>query len=70
VVEVDGHSFEALVPALGAARARRAERPLAVLAHTVKGRGVSYMEAGVGWHHNVPKGAEREAARRELYGDD
>jgi transketolase len=66
VVEVDGHSFEHLVPALLALRERRAGRPAMLLAQTVKGRGVSFMEAGVGWHHNVPRGVDCEVARREL----
>lgn len=66
VVAVDGHAFEDLVPAFTGAGRRTSNRPLAVIAKTVKGKGVSFMEATVGWHHNVPQGDQRELARREL----
>jgi transketolase len=69
VVETDGHALEALVPLLAAARARRSTRPLVVVASTVKGKGVSFMETSLDWHHAVPRGADREAARRQLYAD-
>lgn len=63
VREVDGHSFGEL----GAAFATGgAGRPLAVVANTVKGKGVSYMEKVLKWHHSVPSAAELETARGEL----
>ena len=46
VEEVDGHDPAALLPALQPAR----ERPTCVIAHTVKGKGVSFMEEHIGWH--------------------
>lgn len=63
VVEVDGHDHEALLSALSA---QPDERPLAVLAHTVKGKGVSFMEGQVLWHYRSPQGAELDAALEEL----
>ena len=64
VVDVDGHDPAALIEAL-AQRPGRA-KPLCVIAHTVKGKGVSYMEDQVGWHHGVPTQAQLDQAMKEL----
>jgi transketolase len=62
-VRVDGHDHEALRSAF----AERAEnRPTCIVADTVKGRGVSFMENQVLWHYRAPKGEEYVAAMREL----
>lgn len=65
VVEVDGHDHAALEPAL---RARTATdgKPTCVIAHTVKGKGVSFMENTVLWHYRTARGDEFAAAEREL----
>ena len=60
---VDGHSHAALFDAL---TAQRSGRPLAIIANTVKGRGVSFMENGVEWHHKVPSAAQYTSAVQEL----
>jgi transketolase len=60
---IDGHSYEALLDVLGRAPG---ERPRAVIANTIKGKGVSFMENGVEWHHKVPSAAQVEAAMKEL----
>lgn len=66
-VEVlDGHSFEDLHRAFSGLRNRSSEKPLAVIAQTVKGKGVSFMEREIKWHHGVPSGIELQTARREL----
>ncbi len=65
-VSVDGHRFEEILPVLGGARARRTGRPLVVLADTVKGKGISFMEGKIGWHHGVPTGDLIARARWEL----
>lgn len=65
VCEVDGHDHEALSSAL-LPRSADVTRPLCVLAHTVKGRGVSFMENSVLWHYRTPQGDEYAAACREL----
>lgn len=49
-IEVDGHDFSRLLPVLDIPRDRRSARPRAVIARTVKGRGVSFMENVRGWH--------------------
>jgi transketolase len=64
VIQVDGHDHEALRRAF--AEASRGERPTCILADTVKGRGVSFMEDQVLWHYRIPQGEELEAALREL----
>jgi len=64
VREVDGHDLAALTAALSAPLA--AGRPGAVLARTVKGRGVSFMEDNPRWHHAVPDDAEFARALQEL----
>jgi len=67
VVDVDGHNIEALVRAFAAAP-RTAGRPTCVIARTLKGRGVSFIEGRVEWHHRVPTDAELAAAVAELDG--
>jgi transketolase len=63
---VDGHSFEALLDAFMDVRERNSRRPLMIIAKTVKGKGVSFMEGDLHWHHNVPKGDRLVKARSEL----
>src|SRR6266850_7283470 len=58
---IDGHDLGAIDAAL--ARARRAEGPTVIVARTVKGRGVSFLENEEGWHG---KALDREQARRAL----
>jgi transketolase len=65
VEEVDGHDCSQLYDVLSADPAGR-ERPLCVIARTTKGRGVSFMEHQVGWHHGVPNQAQYEQAMKEL----
>jgi len=66
VVTVNGHSFEELLSVFGDFRLRRSDKPLMIIAETIKGKGVSFMERNPGWHHSVPKGEQLEIARREL----
>jgi transketolase len=65
VREADGHDHAALTVALSV-RADDESRPLVVLAHTTKGKGVSFMENSVLWHYRTPQGDEYAAACREL----
>jgi transketolase len=60
---VDGHSISALTEVLGQSTAGR---PTCVIAQTVKGKGVSFMENVVKWHHGVPSEAELSQALHEL----
>ena len=63
VVPVDGHSHAELLEALTASHR---ERPRVVIANTIKGKGISFMENGVEWHHKVPSAVQYEAALKEL----
>ena len=65
-VEVDGHDIPALVEALAAAKADRAAKPHVLIARTVKGKGVSFMENQAGWHGKAPNAEQTEAALAEL----
>ncbi|MGW4956334.1 transketolase [Nonomuraea sp. NPDC004186] len=63
VREVDGHDHLALLQAMSGSSTGR---PVAVIAHTIKGKGVSFMEDRVEWHHKVPSPDQVEAALAEL----
>lgn len=60
--EVDGHDMGAL----GNALLPGADRPVAVICHTVKGKGVSFMQDDNNWHYRIPTADEAAAACREL----
>lgn len=62
---VDGHDHAALTAALESAEPGR---PTVVIADTIKGRGVSFMENVASWHHGVPDDAQYAEALRELDG--
>ena len=62
--EIDGHDLDAIEAALGAPVTPG--RPKAILAHTVKGKGVSFMEGQVGWHGKAPNEEQRQQALKEL----
>lgn len=65
VVEVDGHDHDAVATVLGAIPAK-VGYPTVVLAHTTKGKGVSFMENSVLWHYRTARGEEFEKALAEL----
>ncbi|MBC5734695.1 transketolase [Flavonifractor sp. DFI.6.63] len=65
VQSVDGHDFDALERAFAAAAACR-EKPTVLLARTVKGKGVSFMENDAGWHGKAPNDEQYEKAHAEL----
>ena len=65
VCEVDGHNHDDLYQALGTVVGARTG-PFCVLAHTVKGKGVSFMENSVLWHYRSPQDEEYLAACEEL----
>ncbi|NPD32543.1 transketolase [Eggerthellaceae bacterium zg-997] len=70
VSEVDGHDIAAVLDALTRAKAARAGRPSAIVAHTVKGKGVSFMENQAGWHGKAPNAEQLACALNELGFDD
>lgn len=65
VRHVDGNDIPALVEVLEATPFEQG-KPSLILAHTVKGSGVSFMENQVNWHHHVPTDDELERALAEL----
>jgi transketolase len=65
-LEVDGHDFAQVIPALEIARAGREGKPTAIVAHTIKGKGVSFMENNPEWHGIAPKPEQVSAALKEL----
>jgi transketolase len=64
VAEVDGHEHEQLRNAL--IKARRNNKPTAIILNTVKGKGVSFMENSVAWHYRSPSDEELQNALQEL----
>ncbi|HXZ44474.1 MAG TPA: transketolase [archaeon] len=65
VIECDGHDFDQLIPACEAAKGTKG-RPTCVIAHTTKGKGVSFMEGDYNWHAKVPSDEELAKAMTEL----
>ncbi len=63
--EIDGHDMAALTDIMGRPR-KRTGKPVAVVAHTVKGKGVSFMEDDNNWHYRIPNADELAAAYLEL----
>ena len=65
VISCDGHDYQAIEAAFEAAKAVKGQ-PTVILAHTVKGKGVSFMENNAGWHGKAPNAEQYEQARAEL----
>jgi transketolase len=65
VVDIDGHNMEEIVEALEGAMAFKGV-PTMIIAHTIKGKGVSYMENVVEWHGKAPCKEEAEQALEEI----
>jgi transketolase len=65
VLEIDGHDAEQIMGALEQAKAHRG-RPTLIWAHTVKGKGVSFMENNVAWHGMAPNAEQTAKALAEL----
>lgn len=64
-IEVNGHNVDELVKALS----KRGDKPLCVVAHTIKGKGVSFAEGQREWHHHTLSEAEYSQARKEVEDD-
>ena len=65
VRHVEGHNFGAMVETFNQVPFRR-QKPSLVIAHTIKGKGVSYMEGVKKWHHGVPDDAQFQQAMQDL----
>ncbi|MEG1428031.1 MAG: transketolase, partial [Oscillospiraceae bacterium] len=66
VFSIDGHSFDEMEMAFAKARTLKG-KPTAIIAKTVKGQGVSYMENNVNWHGAAPNAEQYEIAMGELH---
>ena len=65
VINIDGNDFDQIDAAFKEAKATK-RMPTAIIAHTVKGKGVSFMENNVGWHGKAPNDEEYAIAMEEL----
>lgn len=65
VVEVDGHDFDALLGAFSYAKTIK-DKPTMIIANTIKGKGVSFMENDIIWHGKAPNQEQTEQAIREI----
>ena len=65
VITIDGHDFDAIKAAFAEARTVKGQ-PTVILAKTVKGKGISYMENNAGWHGKAPNAEQYAQAKAEL----
>lgn len=65
VIEVNGHDIEALIHAFNSAKHQK-DMPSVIIAHTIKGKGVSFMEGKAEWHGKAPNQEQYEEAINEL----
>ncbi|MBR3908859.1 MAG: transketolase [Clostridia bacterium] len=64
VITINGHDFEQIENALN--EAEKIDKPVCIIANTIKGKGVSFMENNVAWHGTAPNDEQYEAAMQEL----
>jgi transketolase len=65
VIEINGHNFDEIEKAINEFKSTK-EKPTFIVAHTIKGKGVSFMEDNVEWHGKAPNAKETELALMEL----
>jgi transketolase len=63
---VDGHRYKEILPALTAFHSRKGKRPTAIIANTIKGKGISFMENKANWHNKMMSPTEIEKALGDL----
>ena len=64
VIEIDGHNLNQIYDAIEVSK--KSNLPNVIIANTVKGKGISFMENNAGWHGTAPKKEEYEKAMKEL----
>ncbi len=64
VIEIDGHNIKEIYSALESSK--NTDKPTAIIADTIKGKGVSFMENNAGWHGKAPSQEDYEKAMMEL----
>ncbi len=65
-VTVDGHSYKDIFRGFNEIEQRKSKKPVAIIANTVKGKGISFMENKVQWHNKMPNADQMAQARAEL----
>ena len=65
VIEIDGHNYQEIIQAFETARNTK-QKPTAIVAHTIKGKGVSFMENQATWHGKAPSEEQYKIAMEEL----
>lgn len=68
VISIDGHNFEQIIDAFNKAKNIK-KKPTVIIAKTVKGKGISFMENNASWHGKAPKEEEYKMAMDELGGN-
>ena len=66
VLNVNGHKFKELMPALKKVRKNKNKKPSIIIADTIKGKGISFMEDVTRWHNTMPNLKEIQIARKDL----
>ena len=66
VIEIDGHDYNQIYDAIE--KSKKSAKPCAIIANTIKGKGISFMENQAGWHGKAPNDEEFEIAMKELEG--
>ena len=64
-IEINGHNYSEILDALSLFQSEN-HKPLAIIANTIKGKGVSFMEDDNNWHYRIPNQGEVVLAKKEL----
>ena len=68
MISIDGHDMGQIINAFEEAKTIK-QKPTVIIAKTIKGKGVSFMENQVGWHGKAPNEEQYEIALKELRGE-
>lgn len=66
VIQINGHNFKQIIRALRKTQQAKGSKPFVIIADTIKGKGISFMENDYHWHHGVAKGEQIEIAEKDL----
>ena len=68
IIKIDGHNIQEIIDAFDVAKNVK-EKPVCIIAKTIKGKGISYMEYQIGWHGKAPNEEQYKIALEELNGE-
>ena len=68
IIKIDGHNIQEIIDAFDVAKNVK-EKPVCIIAKTIKGKGISYMENQIGWHGKAPNEEQYKIALEELNGE-